>query len=92
MTLTPPSKQLNKPCWEAVCLHSPDGESLDLSEKPLVIDGPVELWLVQLEAAMQGALARQLQACVAAYRTSKKDKWVKEYQGQLLITTGAIQV
>ncbi|CAM9519888.1 unnamed protein product [Discosporangium mesarthrocarpum] len=75
--------------WEASGLTSPDGENVELASN-LIIDGAVELWLVALELAMQVALQKLLAASLQAYK-GKKEKWVKEYQGQLLISTGAIQ-
>ncbi|CAN0485834.1 unnamed protein product, partial [Scytosiphon promiscuus] len=32
-----------------------------------------------------------IRSCPCSIRRGKKDKWVKEYQGQLLISTGAVQ-
>ncbi|CAM9519636.1 unnamed protein product, partial [Chrysoparadoxa australica] len=87
MHLVPPGKQLNK-TWEASGLTSPDGETIDLVSN-LVIDGPVELWLASLEAAMQLAIQKLLAAAIQAYR-GKKEKWAKEFPGQLLISTGAV--
>eukprot|EP00752_Nemacystus_decipiens_P009956 g8879.t1 len=86
--LIPPGKHMNK-TWEASGLTSPDGETVELANN-LVIDGAVEMWLAALEGAMQTALQKLLASSLQAYK-GKKDKWVKEYQGQLLISTGAVQ-
>jgi dynein heavy chain len=55
----------------------------------VIIDGPVELWLVEVEKMMQLTLQRALAASLQAYK-GKKEKWIHEVLGQLLITTGAI--
>ncbi|CAB1114177.1 unnamed protein product [Ectocarpus sp. CCAP 1310/34] len=86
--LIPPGRHTNK-TWEASGLTSPDGETVELASN-LIIDGPVEMWLAALESAMQTALQKLLASSLQAYK-GKKDKWVKEYQGQLLISTGAVQ-
>eukprot|EP00975_Prorocentrum_lima_P042104 8850956-Prorocentrum_lima.AAC.1 len=48
------------------------------------------MWLLEVEKAMQLGLQKLLHASTQSYR-GKKERWIKEYQGQLLITTGAIQ-
>ena len=87
MDLVAPGKMGNK-TYEAKAIIAPDGETADLAER-IIIDGPVELWLVELEKAMQLCLQKHLAASIVAYK-GKKEKWVKDFQGQLLITTGAI--
>lgn len=74
--------------FEATLMISHDGETAPFAE-PIVIDGPVELWLLQVEKAMRRAMAKLLSISVVSFKT-KKDKWMKETIGQLLITTGAI--
>ncbi|CAN0120098.1 unnamed protein product [Ectocarpus sp. 6 AP-2014] len=86
--IPPGSKHTNK-TWEASGLTSPDGETVELASN-LIVDGAVEMWLAALESAMQTALQKLLASSLQAYK-GKKDKWVKEYQGQLLISTGAVQ-
>ena len=56
----------------------------------VVLDGPVENWLVELEKAMIASMQKLLAASLVAFR-GKKEKWISDVQGQLLITTGAIQ-
>lgn len=55
--------------WEATGLTSPDGETVALVAN-LVIDGAVEMWLAELEKAMQVALQKLLASSLQAY------KWV----------------
>ena len=46
--------------------------------------------LVQVEKAMRRGIAKLLQQAIISFKGSKKEKWVKDTIGQLLITTGAI--
>ena len=48
------------------------------------------MWLGELEKAMVLGMQKLLAGSNAAYR-GKKEKWITDWQGQLLITTGAIQ-
>jgi dynein heavy chain len=73
---------------EAMGLVSGDGESIPLVNN-VVIDGPVERWLVKLEEAMFVAVKKQMMGTNANFR-GNKDKWVKDWPGQLLITQGKV--
>ena len=73
---------------EAMGLQSSDGESIPLVNN-VVVDGPVEKWLVRLEEAMFLAVKKQMMGTNAGYRGAK-DKWVKDWPGQLLITQGKV--
>ena len=57
----------------------------------VVLDGAVENWLVELEKAMICSMQKLLAGSVQAFRSKNKEKWIGDVQGQLLITTGAIQ-
>ena len=57
----------------------------------VVLDGAVENWLLELEVAMVNSIQRLLSASIQSHRGKNKEKWITEVQGQLLITTGAIQ-
>lgn len=74
--------------YEAVHMNSPDGEAAFFAEN-VVIDGAVEGWLVLLEKSMRRGIAKLLQASLQLIK-GKKEKWVKETIGQLLITTSSI--
>merc|ERR1711968_122990 len=69
-------------------MDSPDGEKVSWNEQ-VVIDGPVELWLVLVEKMMIETLRKMMPLCVQGYK-GKKEKWVKEFEGQCLITGGQI--
>jgi dynein heavy chain len=86
--LVPPTKSPSKQ-WEATGLTSPDGEGVELASS-LILEGPVEQWLSDLELSMQVAIQKILALSIQAYK-GKKEKWVRDFQGQILITTGAIQ-
>ncbi|KAF4707198.1 hypothetical protein FOZ63_000784, partial [Perkinsus olseni] len=78
---------------EAVGMISPDGEKVPFS-KPVVLDPPVEGWLVKVERRMKSTLTKLLNSCQQANcsppKGLKKDKWVLKFPGQLLITAGQI--
>ena len=79
---------------------SPDGETMTFQRHdPSAADkffdfvelkDAVELWLVEVENAMKLGLQRLLNLCIQGYKGKKKENWVKQWQGGLLITTGAI--
>ena len=86
LKMIPPG--LANKCFEASMMHSPDGEIAAFADN-VVIDGAVEMWLVLVEKAMRRGISKLLGVSIQGYK-GKKDKWVKETIGQLLITTGAI--
>lgn len=86
LKMHPPAGQVKT--FEASMMNSPDGETIPFADN-VVIDGPVELWLVQVETAMRRAVAKLLSTSIVAFK-GKKEKWVKDTAGQLLITTGSI--
>lgn len=74
--------------YEAIQMNSHDGETAAFVEN-ILIDGAVELWLVHVEKAMKRGIAKLLSQSILSFK-GKKEKWVKDTIGQLLITTGAI--
>ncbi len=69
-------------------MNAPDGEQVMFVSK-VIVDGPVEEWLIRIEDAMILGLKKVLQGSIAANRGAK-DKWIRDFPGQLLITTGMI--
>jgi len=78
--------------YEATAFHAADKETLDYKEV-LIIDGQVEDWLNKVEQGMLVTIHHNLlQTYMAARQKSiKKDKWVKTWPGQLLITSGQMK-
>ncbi|RKO93650.1 dynein heavy chain and region D6 of dynein motor-domain-containing protein [Blyttiomyces helicus] len=74
---------------EATGMHSSDGESVPFSA-PVVVEGAVEGWLLEIEATMRITLRRLLLGCLLALKKVKKDRWLKDWPGQLLIAAGLI--
>ncbi|KAI8853504.1 dynein heavy chain, N-terminal region 2-domain-containing protein [Chytridium lagenaria] len=72
---------------EATGMHSGDGEFVPFYA-PVVVEGPVEAWLLEIEATMRVTLRKLLLGCILALKKAKKDKWIKDWPGQLLITAG----
>merc|ERR1719506_267228 len=92
LQLTPPSKEKNQKSWEAVGMNAPDGEQVKLY-KTVILEAPVEGWLIQIEKRMKETLRKILCDCHKlniAPKGMKKEKWVREYPGMLIITSGQI--
>jgi dynein heavy chain len=88
LQLIAPGEQGNR-TFEALGMNSPDGEKVTW-ERKLVVEGAVELWLIEVEKCMKWALQKISALCIPAAKGKDKLKWIKEYPGQLLITTGMI--
>ncbi|XP_035155786.1 dynein axonemal heavy chain 2 isoform X7 [Callithrix jacchus] len=78
--------------WEAVGMFSGDGEYIDFLHSVL-LEGPVESWLSDVERTMRVTLRDLLRNCRLSLRKflNKRDKWVKEWAGQVVITASQIQ-
>lgn len=50
----------------------------------------MEVWLTSVETAMRTTLKRDLFQSLSSFRKFKKDKWIKETTGQLIITGSQI--
>ncbi|MEQ2248781.1 Dynein heavy chain 2, axonemal, partial [Ilyodon furcidens] len=83
-------KRLNK--QKANGMYSSDGEFIAFS-RPVQLDIPVESWLCDIEKNMQSTLKAYLNDCLVDMRkiTGSRDKWVKEWPGQLIITASQIK-
>uniref|UniRef100_A0A7S1KLH4 Dynein-1, subspecies f n=1 Tax=Percolomonas cosmopolitus TaxID=63605 RepID=A0A7S1KLH4_9EUKA len=57
---------------------------------PVTLEGPVEKWLKYVEDAMRAAVKRLLARCFQYSGVIDRDKWINEYQGQLLITASQL--
>ncbi|KAH1164654.1 hypothetical protein KIL84_020649 [Mauremys mutica] len=77
---------------EAVGMFSLDGEYVEFAHSVL-LEGPVEEWLCDVERAMRWTLKELLRNCRLALKKmlTKRDKWVKEWAGQMVITASQIQ-
>ncbi|XP_026578292.1 dynein heavy chain 2, axonemal [Pseudonaja textilis] len=77
---------------EALGMYSLDGEYVDYTHSVL-LEGPVEEWLCDVERAMRWTLREVLRNCRLALKKmlTKRDKWVKEWPGQMVITASQIQ-
>lgn len=74
---------------EALGMHSADGEAVSFSY-PVVVDGPVEVWLTNIEKTMRASLKNQLVECLHSSKKVKKEKWITEWPGQLVISASQI--
>uniref|UniRef100_A0A2K5CLM4 Dynein axonemal heavy chain 2 n=1 Tax=Aotus nancymaae TaxID=37293 RepID=A0A2K5CLM4_AOTNA len=78
--------------WEAVGMFSGDGEYIDFL-RSVLLEGPVESWLGDVERTMRVTLRDLLRNCRLALKKflNKRDKWVKKWAGQVVITASQIQ-
>ncbi|RLN72009.1 hypothetical protein BBJ28_00019305, partial [Nothophytophthora sp. Chile5] len=85
LTLIPPGARGNT-TFEALGMNSPCGEQVTFASN-VVVAGAVEGWLLRIEAAMVNTLEKIYAQCLVGYK-GKKEKWIKDFPGQLLITCG----
>ncbi|KAK9846646.1 hypothetical protein WJX81_008333 [Elliptochloris bilobata] len=74
---------------EATGAFASDGEYLPFLA-PVAAEGPPELWLARVEAAMYASVKKLLVKAVEEAKAARKDIWVKAHQGQLLIAAGQV--
>ncbi|XP_045920170.1 dynein axonemal heavy chain 2 isoform X2 [Micropterus dolomieu] len=77
---------------DAVGMFSADGEFITFIQQ-VPLDKPVEVWLCDLEKTMRITLKECLKDCLVALKkmTGQRDKWVRDWPGQMLITASQIQ-
>ncbi|KAG6966781.1 hypothetical protein JG688_00006600 [Phytophthora aleatoria] len=85
LNLIPPGARGNT-TFEALGMNSPCGEQVMFASN-VVVAGAVEGWLLRIEAAMINTLEKIFAQCIVGYK-GKKEKWIKDFPGQLLITCG----
>jgi dynein heavy chain len=79
----------NRKHFEAIGMHASDGEYVPFT-KGVPLEGPVEVWLQEVEGIMRTTLNSNLLSCLSAMKKSKREKWLGEWPGQLLILSGQI--
>ncbi|EGD81605.1 dynein heavy chain 2 [Salpingoeca rosetta] len=82
---TPPGRKVT----QALGMHSPDGEYVPF-KVPVALDGPVESWLLKVEGEMRHSLKALLQDSIVAHKKQKRDKWLREWAGQLVLTVSQL--
>uniref|UniRef100_A0A3Q3RVK4 Dynein axonemal heavy chain 2 n=1 Tax=Mastacembelus armatus TaxID=205130 RepID=A0A3Q3RVK4_9TELE len=77
---------------EAIGMSSADGEYIKFHDS-VQLDRPVECWLCDVEKTMHITLKNCLKECLVALRKMRghRDQWVKDWPGQMLITSSQIQ-
>ena len=65
-------------------MYAADGEYVEFGH-PVLLDGPVEAWLCDIERTMRWTLKDVLKNCRLGLKKnlSKRDKWIKEWPGQV---------
>ncbi|TPX53528.1 hypothetical protein SeMB42_g00716 [Synchytrium endobioticum] len=75
--------------FEITGMRTGDGEYLPLAEA-IVIDSPVESWLADFTSKMQATLRNLIPGCVAASKNLKRDKWIRDWPGQVILSSALI--
>ena len=70
-------------------MHSPDGERLSFDEE-VPTHGRPEEWLNEVERAMRRACKSSLRETLEQSKGMKKEKWVKQFPGQMIISAGCV--
>ncbi|KXS19215.1 hypothetical protein M427DRAFT_507867 [Gonapodya prolifera JEL478] len=70
-------------------MFSAEGEYVPF-QKSVSIEGPVEEWLRDVEKTMKTNLRDLLLGCNLNSKKTKRDKWLKDWPGQMLITSSLI--
>ena len=86
LKMTPPGP--TSKVFEASVMISPDGEVAAFADN-IPIEGAVEQWLLLVEKGMRRGINKLLAGAIQSFK-GKKEKWVKDTIGQMLITTGSI--
>jgi dynein heavy chain len=78
--------------WEGSHMNSSEGEKVEFTSS-VHLEGAVESWLCDVERMMRFTLKNLLRACKIDLKKNlnKRDKWIKEWAGQLCITASQIQ-
>ncbi|KAL8578358.1 hypothetical protein ACOMHN_031732 [Nucella lapillus] len=78
--------------WEAAGMTSVEGEYVEFAST-IFLEGPVEAWLCEVEKTMRWTLKEVLKNTRAALKKqlTKRDKWIKDWPGQLCITSSQMQ-
>ncbi|RKO95181.1 hypothetical protein CAUPRSCDRAFT_13091, partial [Caulochytrium protostelioides] len=75
--------------YHAIGMYAGDGEYVPFAG-PVVVEGPVEMWLTDIESMMRRTLQNQLGQTLQAYTHAKRDRWLRDWPGQCLITASLI--
>ena len=70
-------------------MHSPDGETIVFGEE-VPTHGRPEEWLNDVERAMYAACKKSLFETLTNSKGTKKEAWVKQYPGQMIISAGCV--
>jgi dynein heavy chain len=65
-------------------MYSAEGEYVPFADK-VTAEGPVEVWLTMVESNMRSTLKKELVKSMVNFKRLKKDKWINETPGQLVI-------
>ena len=75
--------------YGSTAMHSPDGETIPFNDE-VATHGRPEDWLNKVEAAMYAACKKSLFETLENSKGTKKEKWVRQYPGQMIISAGCV--
>ena len=75
--------------YEALGMYSAESEYVPFQDK-IIAEGPVEIWLTAVESAMRVSLKKELIKAMVGFKRLKKDKWVNDTPGQLVLAGSEI--
>ena len=75
--------------FEVVGMNSPEKELVNMTQT-VTAGGPVEIWLLAVETAMCTTLSTLLFKCYADMKKTKREKWIKDWPGQMSLTSGQL--
>jgi dynein heavy chain len=75
-----------------IAMCSSENEKVRLKEviEPAEAKGAVEKWLLQVEKVMQSSVHQQVTNAMKAYSETKREKWVLEWPGQVVLCVSQI--
>lgn len=76
---------------EALGMSASDGEYIDFIKK-LTLDGPVEIWLNNVQDSMRACLREQMRQTKNSLKKmlDKRDKWLMMWPGQCGLTNSLV--
>ncbi|KAJ3052746.1 Dynein heavy chain 6, axonemal [Rhizophlyctis rosea] len=74
---------------DIAAMMSPEGERVPFA-KTIKARGNVEAWLGSVEEAMVGVLRKLIKGAIGEYEDAKRNEWVREHTGQVVVTGNQI--
>ena len=79
----------DKNTWMITGGKASDEESIEFGQS-VAVEGPIEEWMQNVLNKKRTSMLKLLEECCSDLKVTKQNEWVPKWQGQLLITSGAI--